>query len=81
MLAVNKLEIKIEIMLESRIALDPPGMDDELCGVATLTPLDMAASRRLPNSDRWADDSVFRRALIDLAMMHPSARLLGRAID
>ena len=27
---------------------------DRVCGVATLTPLDMAASKLLANSDRWA---------------------------
>ena len=42
-----------------RISLDPPGPADSICGVATLTPLDMAASKLLANSDRWADDGTF----------------------
>jgi hypothetical protein len=49
--------------------------------IATLTPLDMAASKLLANSDRWADDSVFSRDLIDLAMMQPGKALLQRATD
>jgi Nucleotidyl transferase AbiEii toxin, Type IV TA system len=51
-----------------------------ICGVATLTPLDAAASKLLANSDRWRDDSVLSRDLIDLAMMTPSRALLRQAI-
>jgi hypothetical protein len=47
--------------------------------VATLTALDMAASKLLANSDRWSDDSVFSRDVIDLAMMRPSLPLLRQA--
>ena len=46
-----------------------------MCGVATLTPLDMAASKLLANSDRWRDDAVMSRDLIDLAMMQPDRAL------
>jgi len=76
---VDGVAIKFEIVLEARIALAPPGPDDMQCGVATLSPLDMAASKLLANSDRWADDSVFSRDLIDLAMMQPGAKLLKQA--
>lgn len=72
--------VKFEIVLEARIALAQPGKDDLLCGIATLTPLDMAASKLLANSDRWPDDGVFSRDLIDLAMMQPSLQLLRRAV-
>jgi len=75
------VEIKFEIVLEGRIALDAPGAGDEICGVATLTPLDLATSKLLANSDRWADDAVFSRDLIDLAMMAPPKKLLKAAID
>lgn len=78
---VDGIEIKFEIVLEGRITLDPPGAADEVCGVATLTPLDLAASKLLANSDRWADDSVFSRDLIDLAMMAPPKKLLKAAIE
>lgn len=72
--------IKFEIVLEARIRLDAPAPPDEVCGIASLTPRDMAASKLLANSDRWADDSVFSRDLIDLAMMKPSLPLLRAAV-
>lgn len=80
MLSVGGVEIKFEVVLEARITLAPPGEDDLLCGVATLTPLDMAASKLLANCDRWRDDAVFSRDLIDLAMMSPPKKLLMQAI-
>ena len=80
MLRVDGIEIKFEIVLEGRIALDPPGVDDRVCGVATLTPLDMVTSKLLANSDRWRDDAVLSRDLIDLAMMAPPKQLLQHAM-
>lgn len=71
--------IKFEIVLEARIALEPPTPQDVICGVATLTPLDMAASKLLANADRWADDAVFSRDLIDLVMQGASADVLRQA--
>jgi len=81
LLQVEGADIKLEIVLEARIELEAPGPDDRLCGVATLTPLDMATSKLLANSDRWRDDAVLSRDLIDLAMMAPPKKLLRRAID
>lgn len=81
MLMVTGFEIKFEVVLEARIALDPPGPSDRICGVATLTPLDMATSKLLANADRWRDDAVLSRDLIDLAMMAPPKKLLKRAIE
>lgn len=72
--------IKFEIVLEGRIELSPPDVGDEVCGIATLTSLDMAAGKLLANSDRWADDGVFNRDVIDLAMMEPSLNLLRQAV-
>ena len=80
MLRVEGVEIKFEIVLEARITLDAPGAGDLVCGVATLTPLDAAASKLLANSDRWRDDAVLSRDLIDLAMMAPPKALLRQAI-
>lgn len=68
---VGDIEIKFEIVLEARIELELPGAEDRIGDIATLTPLDMATSKLLANSDRWADDSVFSRDIIDLAMMNP----------
>ena len=80
MLMVADLPIKFEIVLEGRFELETPGAGDEVCGIATLTPLDMLTSKLLANSDRWNDDGVFSRDVIDLAMMSPSLPLLRRAV-
>ncbi|MBW8469179.1 MAG: nucleotidyl transferase AbiEii/AbiGii toxin family protein [Thiobacillus sp.] len=61
--------IKFEIVREARIELEAPGKNDVVCGIGTLTPLDLATSKLLANSDRQADDGVFSRDVIDLAMM------------
>jgi len=79
-LEVAGTEIKFEIVHEGRIALDVPGRSDEVLGVSTLTTVDLAASKLLANSDRWADDGIFSRDIIDLAMMSPSPRALSAAI-
>jgi len=47
MLQVADRQIKFEIILEGRIKLDPPGEDDEICSIATLSPLDMISSKLL----------------------------------
>jgi hypothetical protein len=80
MLQVADQLIKFEIILEGRIDLAAAASSDEVCGIATLTPLDLATSKLLANSDRWADDGVFNRDLIDLAMMNPSLALLRQAV-
>lgn len=81
MLQVEDVQIKFEIVLEGRIELEAPAAADRVCGVATLTVLDMLVSKLLANADRWRDDAVFSRDLIDLAMMTPPKRLLRKAID
>lgn len=80
MLLVADQRIKFEIVLEGRIELAIPDPGDEVCGIATLTALDMATSKLLANSDRWGDDGVFSRDLIDLAMMRPPLGLLRQAV-
>ena len=62
--------IKFEIVLEGRIGLAKPGKKDSILGVATLTTLDMAASKLLANSDRGLDMGVHCRDVIDLAMLN-----------
>lgn len=81
MLLVDNQPIKFEIVREGRIEIAPPSATDEVCGIATLTPLDMATSKLLANSDRWNDDGVFSRDLIDLAMMSPPLPLLRTAVS
>jgi hypothetical protein len=79
-LSVADQPVKFEIVLEGRMVLSKPGAGDQVCDIATLTPLDMATSKLLANSDRWADDGVFSRDVIDLAMMNPPLRLLRQAV-
>lgn len=80
-LLVDGERIKFEIVREARIVLDSPGRADTVCGVPTLSPIDMAASKLLANSDRWRDDSAFSRDAIDLAMMDLPPRTLRPAVD
>ena len=61
--------IKLEVVLEARVSLDEPGPTDAVCGISTITQRDMATTKLLANSDRQADDGVFNRDVIDLAMM------------
>ena len=72
LLRTEGIDIKLEIVSEARIALQAPAAADRICGVATLTPLDVIATKLLANSDRWADAAVMSRDLIDLAMMEPA---------
>ncbi len=74
-------EIKFEIVFESRVILDIPSPSDSICGIATLTLKDMAVSKLLANSDRWSDDAVFSRDLIDLSMLDLSSEMLIEAIQ
>lgn len=71
--------IKFKIVLEGRIEFEQPQATDVICGVPALTDKDLAASKLLANSDRWADDGVFSRDLIDLAMMDLPLKVLRSA--
>lgn len=73
--------IKFEIVFESRITLDAPLEEERICGAWRLTDVDLVASKLMANADRWRDDSVMSRDLIDLAMMAPDRQTIaaGRA--
>jgi hypothetical protein len=71
--------IKFEIVFEARIDLAAPGNKDRICGIQALAPIDLAAEKLLANADRWTDDSVYSRDLIDLAMMQADRPLLEAA--
>lgn len=73
--------IKFEIVSEGRVALEAPGRGDEVCSVATLRTIDLAATKLLANVDRWRDDSVFSRDAIDLAFMPLPPRVLTPALE
>ena len=81
MLLVEGVPIKFEIVLEGRIELQVPGRSRTVNGIATLAEVDLAASKLLANVDRWADDSVFGRDAIDLAMMDLPPRRLRPAVE
>lgn len=72
--------IKFEMIHEGRVELCEAGEEDQICGVKCLAPVDMACSKFLANSDRWADRGVFSRDIIDLAMMDISMTCLKRAL-
>ena len=73
--------IKFEVVREARIEMELPKPEDMVCGVATLSVLDLASSKLLANSDRQADDGVFSRDLIDLAMMNLPLPTLRAAMN
>lgn len=81
MILVNDVEIKFEIVFEGRVQLEAPTLNEKICGISTLTSLDMATTKLLANSDRWSDDAVNSRDLIDLAMVGPSQKSLQSAIQ
>jgi hypothetical protein len=78
-LLVDNTPIKFEIVLEGRITFDTPSTRDVVCGVATLSWVDLAASKILANSDRGLDAATFTRDLIDLAMMQLPPSILAKA--
>jgi hypothetical protein len=79
-LQIDGLPLKFEIVLEGRIVLDAPSQADAVLGVSTLTPRDMAATKLLANSDRQADNGVFSRDVIDLAMLQLKLPALRAAL-
>jgi hypothetical protein len=74
-LDVDDLPIKFELMHEVRLTLDPPQPQTDICGVPTLVPHDLAATKLMANSDRWSADEVFSRDLIDLAQLLPDGTI------
>lgn len=81
LIEIDGAPIKFEIVLEARIDLDTTSPTGTVCGVRALTTVDQVAEKLLANSDRWADDSMDSRDLIDLAMMLPGGRIPTQAFD
>lgn len=73
--------IKFEIVFEARISFDVPGPSDMIGDIATLSRLDLIASKLLANSDRWNDQAVFSRDIIDLVMLDPGKDELNKALQ
>ena len=61
--------IKFEIVQEARIKFDASEYSNTICGLGTLADQDLAACKLLANADRWRDESVFSRDVIDLAYL------------
>lgn len=73
--------IKFEIVREARITLQAPGPQDQICGISSLSVLDLATRKLLANADRQADEGVFSRDVIDLAMMNLKLPQLREALE
>lgn len=66
---VDSAAIKFEVVFEGRVELQDPLPEDRVNGVWALTMRDKVATKLMANSDRWADDSVWSRDIIDLAVL------------
>lgn len=66
--------IKFEIVFEGRVQLADPLPEDRIDGVWTLAMEDKVATKLMANADRWADDAVWSRDLVDLAMLTDGGR-------
>jgi hypothetical protein len=80
-IGIGEAKIKLEIISEGRISFDLPEPKEFIDGIPSLTRLDSIASKLLVNSDRYADDSVYSRDLIDLAMIKPTKKQLHLAME
>lgn len=81
MIFVGNTNIKFEIISEGRIRFEVPKNKDRVEDIHTLSRVDLVASKFLANSDRWSDDGVFSRDLIDLAMMRINQKEFQLAME
>ena len=80
LLQVDDARIKLELVREGRIEFDAPEPQDEVCGVPCLSWPELVASKLLANADRYADDGVHSRDLIDMAMMEQPKAVWQQAL-
>lgn len=73
--AVDSIPVKIEIIFEGRIALRDPLPEDMIGKVWSMTGEDLVATKLMANADRYADDAVMARDIIDLAMITSDGKL------
>jgi Nucleotidyl transferase AbiEii toxin, Type IV TA system len=78
--AVEDVPIKVEIIAEARLILDPPRYP-EWSPVACLSLSDCFASKLLANADRFMDDGVESRDLIDLAVLRLQSPIPQAALN
>lgn len=67
--AVDAVPVKLEIIFESRVDFTDPLPEDRICGVWAMAVEDLTATKLMANADRYADDAVMSRDLIDLSML------------
>ena len=72
--------IKFEIVAEARIGLDPPD-SFKWTQLPCLSKVDRYAEKLLANADRWNDESIESRDLIDLAVLRLSSEIPRFAIE
>jgi Nucleotidyl transferase AbiEii toxin, Type IV TA system len=77
---VDGIHIKTEIIAEVRFELDPPRYP-EWSPVPCLSLNDCFTTKLLSNSDRYMDDSVEARDLIDLAVLRLRSLIPEKAIE
>ncbi len=80
LIIVENEPIKMEIIVEARFQIDPPRYPD-WSPVACLSLDDCFTSKLLSNSDRYMDDSVEGRDLIDLAVLRLQSPIPQNAIE
>lgn len=73
--AVDNTPVKIEIIFEGRIALKDPLPEDIIEGIWSMTEEDLVATKLMANADRFLDDVVMSRDIIDLAMITSNGTL------
>lgn len=78
--AVEDIPIKVEIIAEARFELEPPRYP-EWSPVACLSLSDCFTSKLLANADRFMDDGVESRDLIDLAVLRLQSPIPQAALD
>jgi hypothetical protein len=78
--AVDDVSIKVEIIAEARFELEPPRYP-EWSPVACLSLGDCFTSKLLANADRFMDDGVESRDLIDLAVLRLKTPIPQAALD
>lgn len=72
---VDGTPVKFEIVFEGRIDMSPPLPEERICGIWTLSQADRVATKLMANADRWADDAVMSRDIIDLSMLSADGKL------
>ncbi len=77
---VDREVIKFEIVAEARIELDLAD-SFEWTQLPCLSEVDRYAEKLLANADRWNDESIESRDLIDLAVMRLNNKIPDRAVN